>query len=667
VIGNACSSPLISVAIPTRDRAELLEQCLGSFAGQTLARNEFEVIVVDDGSTDETAQVCERVASSLPMCYQRLAPSGIAAAKNAGLFASSGQNILFFDDDDMAHPRLLEAHVRAHREWSEPRIAILGYTTWLPSLEVTPLMRYVTEIGQHLFSYPSLEAEKELDFTRFWGGRSSAKRAFLLEHGAFNQDFTFGYEDIELAFRLSKHGFAVVYRADAISYMTRPLNFKEFCQRCERQGRSLWHFSQLHTARAVQEYCGINTLVTAAEVPSFDLDASCALEIARLEELANGELDTDLTCGLYDLYETSFRAALETGIVAARGDDEALAFAPTPSDPSIALSTLSESSLPLQQTTPPPVSSPRRIAALGAEACQKPVFVVGSPRSGTSALAWALNEHTHLQTSSESDFLYYLFAEDSRLYEVWKSCLARPNDTYLVRERVRWDELLASLGYGINRLFTARAGGRRWVDQTPLYTVMIDLLLYMFPDSQFVHILRDGRRVVTSMAHFAKTAANPQDLDTLVKISRYPGWAGSFRAACQTWSSYSATALNFEGQFPDRVITVRNEALLERPADGFRELLTFLGLGHEPGPAEFFASYRLNSSFGPDYSPPPSLAQRPWDEWSEEWQEIFHEEAGEMMIRAGYSENFPANAPLDTRVGRQEHESAVLEGSDAVY
>ena len=95
--------------------------------------------------------------------------SGIAAAKNVGLFASEGEIVCFLDDDDAADNRMLEAHLEGHRAHPDERIAILGYTTWHPELEVTHFMRYLTEIGQHLFSYPSLEPSKVLDFLPLLG------------------------------------------------------------------------------------------------------------------------------------------------------------------------------------------------------------------------------------------------------------------------------------------------------------------------------------------------------------------------------------------------------------------------------------------------------------------------------------------------------------------
>src|SRR5205809_79351 len=169
--------------------------------------------------------------------------------------ASRGKILLFFDDDDVADFHLLEEHIKAHERHPQENVAVLGYTTWAPTLSITPLMRYVTESGCFLFAYGDLRDGQMLDFTYFWGGRSSCKRSFLAKRGIFNRRFRFGSEDVELAYRLSKFGFRVVFHRAAVSYMTRPPTLEEFCDRCERQGESLFLFSRLHDDPIVQQYC----------------------------------------------------------------------------------------------------------------------------------------------------------------------------------------------------------------------------------------------------------------------------------------------------------------------------------------------------------------------------------------------------------------------------
>ena len=249
-------SPAISVIIPTFNRAAMLANTLESFAAQTIPKNRYEVIVVDDGSKDSTPEVCREFVSRIELKYLHIDNSGTSAAKNTGILASRGKILLFFDDDDIADRRLLEQHLKAHKRHPEENIAVLGYTTWAPTLSVTPLMHYVTDIGRFLFAYGDLKDGQMLDFTYLWAGRCSCKRSLLAKHGVFNRQFRApGIEDIELGYRLSRFGLRVVFHRSAMSYMTRAPTFEEFCDRCERSGEALFLFSRLHDDPAVQQYC----------------------------------------------------------------------------------------------------------------------------------------------------------------------------------------------------------------------------------------------------------------------------------------------------------------------------------------------------------------------------------------------------------------------------
>jgi GT2 family glycosyltransferase/glycosyltransferase involved in cell wall biosynthesis len=248
--------PAISVVIPTFNRAAMLAATLESFAAQSIPKDRYEIVVVDDGSKDNTSDVCRDFVSRIELKYIHIDNSGTSAAKNTGILACRGKILLFFDDDDIADTRLLDEHLKAHKAHPAENIAVLGYTTWASGCSVTPLMRYVTDIGGFLFAYGELKDGQMLDFTYLWAGRCSCKRSLIVKHGAFNPQFRApGIEDIELGYRLSRFGLRVVFHRAAVSYMTRTLTVNEFCNRCERQGEALYLFSRLHPDPVVQQYC----------------------------------------------------------------------------------------------------------------------------------------------------------------------------------------------------------------------------------------------------------------------------------------------------------------------------------------------------------------------------------------------------------------------------
>jgi glycosyltransferase involved in cell wall biosynthesis len=304
----------------TYDRAELLRRMLESIRQQTLERDAFEVVVVDDGSRDATREVALSFTGHLPLRYSYQRNAGLAAARNHGLFMARGEILLFLDDDDLADPALLEIHAETHRHMPEPEVAVLGYTRLAPEIAADPLMHFVTHVGCFLFSYPEIHAGDVLDFRYFWGGRSSAKRSMLLEHGVFNPVFRFGCEDIELAYRLSKHGFKVVYNPAAVSTTVRRIGFDDFCRRTERQGRANLVFSRLHSEDVVQHFTQVPGAAEAWRRlgPVYEVLRRSGREldrIARMRVEAGVGIDPTDSMLLYRAYWAAFQASRVKGTV----------------------------------------------------------------------------------------------------------------------------------------------------------------------------------------------------------------------------------------------------------------------------------------------------------------------------------------------------------------
>lgn len=311
--------PLISVVIPTFNRAELLNASLESLASQSLPKHEYEIIVVDDGSTDATHEICQAFSLRVRLKYFRIFNSGISAAKNLGIFASRGAILLFFDDDDIADRHLLRQHLESHESNRDEHIAVLGYTTWTPSLHVTEVMKYVSDIGQFLFCYNHLKDGQALDYTFFWGGRSSCKRSLLVKRGVFNQRIRFGSEDIELGYRLTKFGLKVIFNRKAVQYMNRAVTYDEFCRRCEKHGSSQYLFSQLHEEPEIQEYCQ----VINADAKWCEIEPVLAVRVSRVHDLellvrSQSEESNILRDELWELYRWTFDAFKVKGVVETR-------------------------------------------------------------------------------------------------------------------------------------------------------------------------------------------------------------------------------------------------------------------------------------------------------------------------------------------------------------
>jgi glycosyltransferase involved in cell wall biosynthesis len=106
--------PYFSVVIPSYNRSDMTVDAVNSVLGQTF--RDFEIIVVDDGSTDGTEQVLRRFGEKIR--YHKQENAGVAAARNRGIALSGGDYICYLDSDDLWHPQKLALYKNA---WPDRR------------------------------------------------------------------------------------------------------------------------------------------------------------------------------------------------------------------------------------------------------------------------------------------------------------------------------------------------------------------------------------------------------------------------------------------------------------------------------------------------------------------------------------------------------------------
>ena len=236
----------ISVIIPTFDRSEALHQCLQALVLQEDVAVEWEIIVVDDGSSDNTAEIVQRVSaeSPVPIRYVHQSNRGPAAARNRGIRKAEGRFILMTDSDVHAEADLVHQHLLAHADHPDPSVGVLGLLRWSPNLEITPFMVWWEHIR---FRFDRLLHNVEpINHTYFYTCNVSVKRQFLLDHGLFNEDFpSAAYEDTELAYRLKDFGFRLVFAPDALAYHDHPTDFAHACQQMTAIGKSSTRYQRI--------------------------------------------------------------------------------------------------------------------------------------------------------------------------------------------------------------------------------------------------------------------------------------------------------------------------------------------------------------------------------------------------------------------------------------
>jgi Sulfotransferase family len=207
-----------------------------------------------------------------------------------------------------------------------------------------------------------------------------------------------------------------------------------------------------------------------------------------------------------------------------------------------------------------------------------PVFVVGCPRSGTSALSWALAAHPDYWTSVETHFFYYLL-RDNWLGNAFSG--GSSAGSWLDVHAVSNDEFLAHAGIGFDRLMRSRSCGLNWVDSSPENLMVASPLLRMFPDGQLFHVVRNPQSVCLSM--LSSGFAEP--------------WARDLGAAIDTWKHYVSTGMRLGREFPNQVMQLRQEDMRSAAAETADAIGRRLGLEDVEPIAGFLAHEKINSSF----------------------------------------------------------------------
>jgi len=221
----------ISVVIPTYNRADQLRRCLDALATQSAPADAFEVIVVDDGSTDGTAELLDGYMGSLSLRVERQPNSGQPAALNRGIDAAAGPYCLFLDDDIVATPTLVTEHIREQR--SSDGALVLGALRLALESKGGLARYFATWWRDH---YERLDdGTKAPDFWDCYSGNLSVPTRSLRDEGGFDATLERSF-DVELAYRLAAGGLRIVYVPTAIGEQRYAKGFKGLVADFDRAG-----------------------------------------------------------------------------------------------------------------------------------------------------------------------------------------------------------------------------------------------------------------------------------------------------------------------------------------------------------------------------------------------------------------------------------------------
>lgn len=199
---------LITVVIPTYNRRALLAQCLSSLFSQTRSPQDFEIVVVIDGGTDDTRHYLRGVAFPCACQIIEQEHRGQAAARNAGIRAAYSPNILILDDDFVCDPGLIEQHLDAHDGSWKVVVGPISHNDAGVSVPTLAIDREIRPFYERLES-----GTRQIPW---FPPNSSASRELLLSFGGYDEAFSSAREDTDLGIRLASAGVKFRYAPGAV-------------------------------------------------------------------------------------------------------------------------------------------------------------------------------------------------------------------------------------------------------------------------------------------------------------------------------------------------------------------------------------------------------------------------------------------------------------------
>ncbi|MEC9339903.1 MAG: glycosyltransferase [Pseudomonadota bacterium] len=242
---------LLSVVIPTLGRPDVLARTLRHLAAQSVPPRHLEIIVCEDGCTEETARV---VGEARAHGFQRLeflqndGHRGPGFTQNKGIRAAQCSLVLLLADDIWLEPGAVQAHLDMHSCHPQETAAVLGRVEQSPELAGSTFIKHWNP-----FNFAKLVGREHLPYYYFWGCNISFKREFVVRNGLFLEhrgraadgrgSGGAAHEDVELGYRLHQQGLELFLAPDAWGYHYHLYTLEQATKRYYERGLN---FGEIH-------------------------------------------------------------------------------------------------------------------------------------------------------------------------------------------------------------------------------------------------------------------------------------------------------------------------------------------------------------------------------------------------------------------------------------
>ncbi len=236
-------NPYFSVIIPTYERPAQLSKCLESITRLDYPKNNFEVIVVDDGSKNPPEEIVNSYLDRLNIRLFTQVNAGPAGARNTGAKKAKGEFLAFTDDDCEPDPNWLKAFEAEFKR--DPEIFLGGYT--INALPQNPYSTASQELINYLYSYYNSDKNN----AKFFASNNIAVKADLFKKiGGFDvTTLRATAEDREICDRWIYNGYKMTYTTQAIVYHSHDLSLTQFWRQHFNYGRGAYYFRKVRAMR----------------------------------------------------------------------------------------------------------------------------------------------------------------------------------------------------------------------------------------------------------------------------------------------------------------------------------------------------------------------------------------------------------------------------------
>lgn len=240
----------------------------------------------------------------------------------------------------------------------------------------------------------------------------------------------------------------------------------------------------------------------------------------------------------------------------------------------------------------------------------RPIFIVGSPRSGTSVFSRLFGQHPQLANWSEGHCLFDPAYMSQTNEHRWTEADYSRFGGRRIRSNVYWFSRYIAWRQRIEQV--------RFTNKLPRHTLRIPWLLNVFPDALFVHIIRDGRAVVRSMIRVVERQGKSDK--PLGQFARPPGWqeyyqADPYEAHSRQWVGIEETVqADLAGVDPSRIYRTKYESFIRSTRDIMREICTQFELRQDDAAVSIFpeALENRNVKWPQECSPEQIETMRRW-------------------------------------------------------